>query len=132
VNDYADAAERHFFSALALQAEHPATASHCWGIAAECALKAIMCGMRPQPKSVSGNHLGTKLLAEFANHQTVQSHPSRVTHVQRSSSGFHAWTVHQRYLKRGDAHFARATLAAEEVSARSLVGLMQMIQKGLA
>lgn len=132
MNDYVDAAERHYVSALDLQVAHPATASHCWGIAAECALKAMMCGMQPQPKPVSVNHLGPKLLSEFANHQTVQSHPSRVTHVQRHSTGLHAWTVHQRYLSRGDAHFASANLAAEESSARSLVGLMQMIQKGLA
>ena len=42
MNDYVDSAERHFLGALEMVKNHPATASHCFGISAECVLKAIM------------------------------------------------------------------------------------------
>ena len=133
MNDYTDAAERHFLSGCHdLQGGHQATASHCFGIAAECVLKALMCDLQPQNKPVSGNHLGLKLWAEFANHQTVQSHPSRVAHVQQYQPGFVGWAVHQRYLNRTDPNFAQVRLTQQESSARGLVGLMQLIQRGLA
>lgn len=133
MNDYADAAERHFLSGcLELQTGHPATASHCFGIAAECALKALMCNLQPQNQPVSRSHLEPRLWAEFANHQTVQSHPSRVAHVQQYQPGLAGWSVHQRYLNRSDPNFAHGRLVQQESSARGLVGLMQLIQRGLA
>lgn len=132
MNDYTDAAVRHYLSALELQGSHPATASHCLGIAAECVLKALMCDLRPQGSKVSGNHLGRKLWAEFANHQTVQSHPSRIAYVQRYQPGFDNWDVNQRYLNKGESCFSQQPLTNQESSARSLLGLMQMIQRGLA
>ena len=132
MNDYTDAAERHFFSAKTLLGTHPATASHCFGIAAECALKALMCNLKPQSKKVSGNHLNKDLWSEFANHQTVQAHPSRAAWAQKYQAEFSGWDVNQRYLNRTDAQFNTARLAVQQRGAQGLVGLLQLVERGLA
>lgn len=132
MNDYADAAERHFLSASVLLDNYPATTSHCLGIAAECVLKTLMCDLRPQEKKVSGHHLGPRLWAEFANHQILQAHPSRVAQVQRQQPGFSDWDIHQRYFNRADSCFSNAKLIQQKNSAKALLGLMQLVQRGLA
>ena len=132
MNDYADAAQRHYLSAVCLLQTHPATASHCFGIAAECVLKALMCNLQPQANKVSGKHLGFDLWTEFANHQTVQTHPSRVAWAQKHQTGFQNWDVNERYRHHGDARFGAAVVAGQARSAQGLVGLLQLIQKGLA
>lgn len=132
MHDYADAAERHFLSADAMHAAHPATASHCYGIAAECVLKALMSNLQPQVQRVSGNHIGSRLWTEFANHQVLQTHPSRVAGVMKHQAGFNRWDVGQRYLNRASPEFAFQKVATQQQSARSLLGLLQLIQRGLA
>lgn len=134
MNDYADAAERHFLSAEAMRTAHPATASHCYGIAAECVLKALMSNLQPQIKPVSGKHIEGKhkLWVEFANHQTLQTHPSRVAGAMKYQSGFNGWDIGQRYLGRTSAEFAEAKVSAQHHSARGLLGLLQLVQRGLA
>lgn len=132
MNDYADAAERHYLSAVCLLQTHPATASHCFGIAAECVLKALMCHLQPQQDKVSAKHLGPQLWTEFANHQTVQTHPSRVAWAQKHQAGFQNWDVNERYRHHGDARFGSGVVQGQARSAQGLVGLLQLIQKGLA
>lgn len=132
MNDYADAAERHYLSALDLQRDHPATASHCLGLAAECVLKALMCNLQPQAQKVSGNHLGKSLWAEFANHQTIQVHPSRVAYVQKYKSGFDHWDVNQRYWHRSEPLLNAPQLTKQQRSAQGLVGFLQLVERGLA
>lgn len=132
MHDYADAAERHFLSAHAMHTAHPATASHCYGIAAECVLKALMSNLQPQVNRVSGKHLSDKLWAEFANHQTLQTHPSRVAGAIKYQSGFNGWDIGQRYLSRTNAEFAEAKVSAQHQSARGLLGLLQLVRRGLA
>lgn len=132
MNDYADAAGRHYLSAVCLLQTHPATASHCFGIAAECVLKALMCDLQPQANKVSGKHLGVHLWTEFANHQTVQRHPSRAVWVQKYQAGFQSWEVNDRYRHHGDAQFGAGVVREQASSAQGLVGLLQLIQKGLA
>ena len=131
MNDYVDSAERHFLGALEMVKNHPATASHCFGISAECVLKAIMCNLQPQPKKVSRNHLGQSLWAEFANHQAVHAFPNRVIVAQKFQAGIANWDVQQRYLNRSDPLFGESELTNQQQSARGLMGLLQMIQKGL-
>lgn len=111
---------------------YPATASHCFGIAAECVLKALMCDLQPQAHKVSGRHLGAHLWTEFTNHQTVQTHPVRVAWAQKYQTGFAGWDVNERYLNQKDSRFGPALLAAQQRSAQGLVGLLQLIQRGLA
>ena len=132
MHDYADAAERHFLSADAIHTEHPATASHCYGIAAECVLKALMSNLQPQVHRVSGKHIGMSLWSEFANHQTLQTHPSRIAGAIKYQSGFNGWDIGQRYLSRMSAEFAEAKVSAQSQSARGLLGLLQLVQRGLA
>jgi hypothetical protein len=132
MHDYADAAERHFLSADAVHTAHPATASHCYGIAAECVLKALMSNLQPQVNRVSGKHIGANLWAEFANHQTLQTHPSRVAGAIKYQSGFNGWDIGQRYLNRMSTEFAEAKVSAQHQSARGLLGLLQLVQRGLA
>lgn len=132
MNDYTDAAERHYLSANMLRDDSPATASHCFGIAAECTLKALMCNLKPQSKKVSGNHLGDPLWSEFANHQTVQAHPSRAALAQQYQAEFNGWDVSQRYLNRTNTQFKADRLAAQQRGAQGLVGLLQLVERGLA
>ncbi len=132
MNDYADSAERHYLSAGILSDQHPATASHCFGIAAECVLKALMCNLQPQIQKVSGKHLGQSLWTEFANHQTIQTHPSRVAWIQKHQTGFDGWDVNQRYWNQTNVQFGAPQLAKQQRSAKGLVGLLQLIQRGLA
>ncbi len=132
MNDYADAAERHFVSAEAMRNAHPATASDCYGIAAECVLKALMSNLQPQVNRVSGKHIGASLWAEFANHQTLQTHPSRIAGAIKYQSGFDGWDIGQRYLSRLSAEFAEAKVSTQHQSARGLLGLLQLVQRGLA
>lgn len=132
MNDYADAAERHFLSAYAMRTAHPATASHCYGIAAECVLKALMSNLQPQVNRVSKNHIGDTLWVEFTNHQTLQTRPSRVAGAIKYQSGFNGWDVGQRYLSRTSAEFVEAKVSAQHQSARGLLGLLQLVQRGLA
>jgi hypothetical protein len=131
MNDYVDAAERHYLSAMALIA-HPATASHCYGIAAECVLKALMSNLQSQVNPVSGKHIGASLWAEFANHQTLQTHPSRVAAAIKYQTGFNGWYAGQRYLSRKSAEFAAVKVSEQQKSARGLLGLLQLVQRGLA
>lgn len=132
MQDYADAAERHYLSADALHTEHPASASHCYGIAAECVLKALMCNLQPQTHKVSGHHIGARLWAEFANHQILQAQPSRVAGVMQYQAGFSGWDVNQRYLNRTNPVFSQLQLAGLQQSARGLLGFLQLVQRGLA
>lgn len=132
MNDYADAAERHYVSALDLQAAHPATASHCLGLAAECVLKALMCNLQPQTSKVSGKHLGESLWAEFANHQTIQIHPSRAAYVQKYQNGFDRWDVNQRYWHRSHPQLNEPELTKQQRSAQGLMGFLQLVERGLA
>lgn len=132
MNDYVDAAERHYASALDLQVAHPATSSHCLGIAAECVLKALMCNLKPQTSKVSRNHLGESLWAEFANHQAVQVHPSRVAYVQKYQSGFDHWDVNQRYWNRSDPLLNAQQLTKQQRSTQGLMGFLQLVERGLA
>ena len=132
MHDYADAAERHFLSAHAMHTAHPATASHCYGIAAECVLKALMSNLQPQVHRVSGKHIGISLWSEFANHQTLQTHPSRIAGAIKYQSGFNGWDIGQRYLSRMSTEFAEAKVSAQHQSARGLLGLLQLVRRGLA
>jgi len=132
MHDYVDAAERHYLSADAMLAAHPATASHGYGIAAECVLKALMSNLKPQLHRVSRNHISPSLWAEFANHQVLQTHPSRVAAAYKHQGGLNGWELGQRYMNRASPEFSAATVATQQQSARGLLGLMQLVQRGLA
>lgn len=91
-----------------------------------------MCKLHPQADKVSAKHLGPQLWTEFANHQTVQTHPSRVAWAQKHQAGFNHWDVNERYLHHQNARFGLDVVERQARSAQGLVGLLQLIQKGLA
>lgn len=140
MNDYADAAGWHFESASVLheQSRHQqscrAGASHGYGIAAECVLKALMCDLKPQSNKVSGRHLGYALWREFENHQVLQAHTFRAHSALQSQSQFANanWDINHRYLNHTAPHFSAQRLEQQEQGARKLVGLLQLVQRGLA
>jgi len=131
MNDYVDAAERHFASATVLLTTHAATASHCFGISAECVLKALMCNLTPQTAAINTNHLGSNLWSAFANHPSLAAHPARVNAAQLHQPGFNGWSVHQRYFNGADPAFVAPTVATQQSSAQGLVGLLQQVKLGL-
>lgn len=130
MNDYVDAANRHFFSAQALAA-HPATASHCYGISGECVLKALMSNLQPQAAPISKDHLSSNLWSNFATSPALSTHPNRVTLASQFQTCFAQWTVHQRYLQRNDPAFDPATVSAQKQGAAGLISLLQQVQQGL-
>ena len=91
-----------------------------------------MCNLQPQKNKVSSKHLEPKLWAEFANHQIMQRHPSRVAWAQKHQADFQNWGVNERYLHHADARFGPVVVAGQARSTQGLVGLLQLIQKGLA
>jgi len=76
--------------------------------------------------------MGPNLWIEFALNQTLQRHPSRVAGAIKYQGGFAGWDVGQRYLNRASPEFAAPTVAAQQHSARALLGLLQLVQRGLA
>lgn len=130
MNDYVDAAERHYLSAEALAA-HPATASHCYGISGECVLKALMSNQQPQTAPISKDHLGSKLWSSFASSPALSSHPNRVTMARQFEACFTQWALHQRYFRRNDPSFDSATVSAQKQGAAGLRSLLQQVQQGL-
>lgn len=131
MNDYADAAERHYASANVVLVAHPATASHCYGISAECVLKALMSNLIPQPTPISTKHLGPGLWAAFVSHPSLASYPARVTAAQAHQMGVNGWDVNQRYLNHADSIFEVPTVVQQQASAQGLVGLLQQVKLGL-
>ncbi len=130
MNDYADAAERHFMSAEALTA-HPATASHCYGISSECVLKALMSNLQPQNFPIDKAHLNTQLWSNFETSAALNSHPTRVAMAKRFQTHFQQWTVHQRYFNSTDTAFDTATVTRQQQGAKGLLSLLQQVQQGL-
>ena len=131
MNDYVDAAERHFTSANVVLPTHAATASHCFGISAECVLKALMSNLSPQPNPINRKHLGSELWNAFCTHPSLSAYPARVTAAQAYQAGFSGWDVHQRYFNGADQAFDAPTVATQQLSAQGLVGLLQQVKLGL-
>ena len=50
----------------------------------------------------------------------------------KHQAGLNGWDAGQRYLNRTSAEFAAPQLAAQQRSARGLLGLLQLAQRGLA
>jgi hypothetical protein len=131
MNDYVDAAERHYLSAEALQGVCAATASHCYGISGECVLKALMSNLHPQANRVSGKHMGDDLWSAFEGHSTLGGKPNLVTAAKQFKTLFDAWDIGHRYFNRTDLAFDPATVALQKQGAAGLRGLLQQVQQGL-
>lgn len=130
MNDYVDAAERHYLSAKNLAA-HTATASHCYGISGECVLKALMSNLQPQAHRISGQHMGDGLWSAFEGHSALSGKPNLVTAAKQFKNYFDAWKIDHRYFNRSDSAFDIATVAIQKQGAEGLINLLKQVQQGL-
>ena len=133
MEDYTDAAQRHFHDARYLHMQTPnrlANASHLYGIAAECALKCILRGRgnRGKVPKGSGGHLPA-LLREIEHHSEFRGNAALIKRVKQYSNGLSNWTIDQRY--HAQATFLVQTVDAEYESARKLLALSQQHARGI-
>lgn len=131
MNDYVDAAERHYLGATALQMTCMASASHSYGISAECFLKALMSNQQPQANPISKNHMSSSLWAQFSTSSALSANPTLVAAAKQFETCFATWDVHQRYFNRNHTAFAPVTVADQKKGAEGLKGLFQQVQQGL-
>lgn len=133
MEDYSDAAQRHFQDAVCLHKQTPnrlANASHLYGIAAECALKCVMRGPGNRgkvPKGSSG-HLPS-LLREFEHHSESKGNAALLRRIKQCATGLSNWAIDQRY--HAQATFLVQTVDAESESARKLLALSQHHARGI-
>lgn len=133
MENYTDAAQRHFDDARSLHMQVPsrlANASHLYGIAAECALKCILRGRGNRgkvPKGSSG-HL-PDLLREIEHHSEFHGNAALIKRVKQSSNGLSNWTIDQRY--HAQTTFLVQTVEAEYDSARKLLALSKHHARGI-
>jgi hypothetical protein len=125
MEDYSDAAARHFEDAKLLHSQLPprlANASHLYGFAAECAIKCIMRGDGSSGKVPKGGkgHLPL-LLREFELHSIAKGNAALQKRVQKCASGLSNWDIDQRYHRQ--ATFLAQTVNAEAESAQKLLAL---------
>lgn len=133
MEDYADAAQRHFQDAKTLHALVPsrlANASHLYGIAAECALKCIMRGTGNHSKVPKGSSGHLPLLwREFEGHSAARGNAALLKRIKKCALGFSGWSVDQRYF--AQALFMLQTVDCEADSARKLIALSEHHARGV-
>ena len=133
MEDYVDAAQRHFQDAKLLHVQVPsrlANASHLYGIAAECALKCIMRGAGNRGKVLRGGsgHLPL-LFREFESHSVAKGNAALLKRVKQCANGFNQWSVDQRYFAQNS--FLLHTVDCEADSAQRLLALSEHHARGV-
>ena len=133
MEDYADAAQRHFDDAKLLHTQVPsrlANASHLYGFSAECALKSIMLGRKQAGKALK-IHLPS-LFDEFQNHSIAKNNVDLVQRVKKCAIGLSNWKVEQRYYKQTDETvFNVQTVNDEAEAARKFLKLRKQYMRGI-
>ncbi len=131
MEDYADAAQRHFDDAKLLHSQNPsrlANASHLYGFSVECTLKSIMLGVKSKG-NVPRVHLPA-LFNEFKNHSVSKGNAALVHGVKKYAAKFTGWAVEQRYHNQNV--FSMQTVKDEAEAAKNLLALReQFIRKGI-
>ena len=131
MEDYADAAQRHFDDAELLHLQTPcrlANASHLYGFAAECAMKSIMLGAKSKGNTPRV-HLPA-LLKEFKNHSVAKGNAQLVNVVTNHVAKFSSWAVEQRY--HNQTMFTVETVKNQAVGAKNLLTLRNLfMRKGI-
>jgi hypothetical protein len=131
MEDYADAAKRHFDDAKLLHSNTPsrlANASHLYGFAVECALKSIMLGVKSK-SNAPRVHLPA-LFDEFKNHSVAKGNDALVRGVKKYAAKFTGWTIEQRYHNQNV--FSVQAVKDEAEAAKNLLALReQFIRKGI-
>ena len=131
MEDYRDAAARHFEDAKLLHAQIPprlANASHLYGFAGECALKSIMAGKAGSGKTPH-SHL-PQIVSEFENHSAAKGNPRLLKSIKACCVGLTAWRVEERYYNRVAVTFQSDRVQSEADAAKRLLGLLALWKKG--
>lgn len=134
MNDFEDAAYRHFESAgLLLAQRHIANASHLFGFSAECVLKSFIFQRRPNvtvPQATK-KHIGRELWNHFSSHPALASFPLRITRAQAYQHHFDQWKLDQRYWSRSQFSNIASHTSTQEQGAKGLLGVLNLLQRGL-
>lgn len=131
MEDYRDAAHRHFEDAKLLHQQNPPrlpNASHLYGVAGECAIKAMMGGTKGTSK-VRRVHL-PDILEEFLNHNICRN-ASLAKRVKNCASGFSAWQVNERYFSRQAPQFSSTRIDEERNASQRLLALVAQLKRGI-
>lgn len=123
---FREAAQRHYGDATRLLNQgRLGGADHLYGLSAECALKAILVGLRvippdgPPPMSRYRKHID-QLWAQFAIYMRG---PGGAAYSLPAQSPFDDWAVEQRYD--GDATFTSSRVQAHQAGATTAGRLME-------
>lgn len=133
MEDYTDAAQRHFDDAKLLHQQMPsrlANASHLYGIAAECSIKRIMRGSGNNGKVPKGSdgHIPV-LLRELESHSAAKGSAALLRRVRKCATGLMNWSIHQRY--ENQSGFFSEVVDAEADSAQKLLALSKQHARGI-
>jgi hypothetical protein len=132
MEDYSDAAHRHFEDAKLLHEQEPArlaNASHLYGFSGECVLKAIMSGQSGQ--GVARKHL-PDIVVEFLQHSVVNGNARLANRVKKTyDSGLSSWQVFERYAHRLAPQFSTERINAESEAGQKLLNLLNHWQRGI-
>jgi hypothetical protein len=135
VEDYQDAAQRHWQDAEILHQQHPdarlANASHLYGVSAECALKVIARQNKPSMQFFGQSGHMPKLFTEIENISAVGADTNLVTSINQIGADFHDWSVNQRYENQSTAVFTTSSIARQKSGAQKAQTLMNNVLGGL-
>ncbi len=127
--DYRDAAERHWKDAEYLFSDaRLANADHLFGLAAECALKAVMHGLgmklsgdRPEDPRYQ-KHINI-LWSEFVSFAASRSGARYLNPLRKEVNPFKDWNVNGRYGN--GAAFPQTTVAGHRIGAKGTMLALQ-------
>ncbi len=128
--DFRDAAERHWLdAALLFEKDRMANADHLLGMAAECALKAIMLGLGMmltadgRPREEQHRVHINKLWNEFVTFAENRNGARYVAYLLEGENPFDAWDVNQRYHHRSS--FFRDQVEQHQNAAEKIMFILQ-------
>ena len=132
MEDYYDAAHRHFEDAKLLYSQNPArlaNASHLFGFCGECTLKAIMSGCNN--RGVARKHL-PDILEEFLDHSAVKGNARLADKIKKVCTvGYSSWAVSERYSHRSAALFSKERVQTENDSSQKLINILEHWKRGI-
>lgn len=133
-DDFRDAAQRHLHDAkLLLDQERLANASHLFGLAAECALKAVAGHFTPTVRFSGRTGHIPQLFAELANASPAMAdNPVLVGKIAALEPQFAHWKISERYAAQARFTGARARVLQERAAASAAHLLMHNCLAGLA
>ena len=129
MENFQDAAQRHWHDAEMLlndpapQLGHIrlANASHLYGVAAECALKAIL--HRWVPSRPKRGHMPA-IWGEFATHANTAKHGLSAL-LTSTTNPFSGWNIGDRYLSRSDMRFNQEAVRTHRQAALSARAVLE-------